>query len=200
MEKVEKALEIIEPGVEIISAYDQLRPSEKRFVDAYLLDPVTPAKSGGVAYTTTLSRSVATSDYGSAKILLQRPLVRAAIHERRKAVAEEATINARDILLEIGALAFSTMQDFVDPDSEQIDLSTLSRKAWKQIKSFKVTESFDKDGNQIRKTTQIELHPKLAALTALMDYLKEYAPKLHKAMHDNPDDPGGAYQRLLQEG
>ena len=165
------------------SAFDQLRPNEQLFIMAYLRH--APNSNGLIEYSSQ-----------EASRFLARPLVRAAIHEKRQQLADKLNLDAENILREIGKLAFSNMRDFVDDDGD-LDLTKLTRTQWAAVHKIKKTDSFDKDGNLLRTRTEFELHPKLSALSELMKYLEKYAPTVFKQMMEKTDNPADAYARMI---
>lgn len=165
------------------SAYDQLRPSERLFVDTYLRHDET--RNGIAGFTSQ-----------EASRYLARPLVRTAIYERRQQLADKLNIDATNILREISKLAFANMQDFVDEEG-CFEPSKLNRTQWAAVHKIKRTKRYDKDGNLLAETLEAELHPKLPALSELMKYLEKYAPTVFKAMMEDANNPAEAYARMI---
>lgn len=156
-----------------MSAYDQLRSIEKQAVDDYL-------------------------KLGFDSPLLSRPLVKAAIFERRRDLTDKLDINAENVMREIKNLAYVNARDFFEDDLSLKDLGQLSRGQWAAIKKVKLTERYGKEGELASLTKEIEFHPKLAALDTLMKYMEKYAPDVFKQMVADMS-PGDEYARMINQ-
>lgn len=170
--------------IEETSAWDQLKPNEQLFVAEYLKH--SDARNGMLNYSGT-----------EASRFMSRPLVKVAIHEKRRELAENANIEANKILREMALLAFANYADFVDTDTGSFEPSKMTRAQWACVKKIKRVEHLDREGYVSKVTTEVELHPKLTALSELMKYLDKYAPSVAKAMRDNNVAPAEAYARLI---
>jgi phage terminase small subunit len=175
-------LDGIAPAVELRTAYDQLKPTERLFVDEYVAsdDPRGAAiRSAGMRDQQKISRP-SVADVRALE-LMKRPLVQAAIAERMKAAMDRLSISADNVLQEVAKLAFANMGDYVriTPDGEPYtDLSNVSRDmlaAVSEVSTEDYMEGRGEDARAIRKV-KFKLHDKGSALDKLMRYHGLYAP------------------------
>jgi phage terminase small subunit len=157
------------------SAYDQLKPWEQIFVDKIV------SGSRGTEAARAASYGRMRPDTAAWR-LQQRPLIRQAIEERRAQAAADAGIEAHRVLVELGKLAFSNMQDFIavqDDGSAVVDLKNLTRDQSAAIQEITVEEYIEGGGEDARdvKRTKFKLADKRGALQDLAKYLKLFTEK-----------------------
>lgn len=168
------------PAEELRTAYDQLRPFERQFVDAYLASE-SPTKAmkaifpGDGIDPKKLSATVRARTFE----LMHRPLVQAAIAERLKKIADKWELTADRVTAEIAKIAYSNMDDYfkVDPitGKRSLDLDSATRDQMASVGKIKVTTRTDKDG-VVTQDVEFALHDKLGALEKAMKNLGLYAP------------------------
>lgn len=148
------------------SAYRQLQAVERTFVDGYVTDIEQAAHKSGEKLQDVLGRQAMPSD-PRAKEMLGRALVRAAIFERVRDLAEELELSEFKTLKEIRSIAYSNMGDYMTPGLEYLDLdfSTCTPEQLAAVKSFEIQES-ERGGRKIKFVT----HDKLRALEMLAKY------------------------------
>lgn len=148
------------------SSYEQLRPAERRFVDAYVSDIASSALKAGKRVADYLK--IARPSGVIAHEFLSRPLIRAAITDRCNSISREAEISTIRVLQEVKSLAYSSMKHYIvtgDNGSWDFDLSKLSDEQWAAVKSIKIGQ------NQWGPTKALELHAKQPALDMLTRFL-----------------------------
>lgn len=165
------------------SAYRQLRPVERAFVDAVVADMEQSAHRANERISLALYRPIpqhiATKDDG----MLEKPLVRAAITERINEIAAANELTVQRMVKEYMAIAFSSIGDYqtICPDTGEIvfDLTRCTPEQLAAVKQIRIEEgsnSMDMGGK--RKCT-IVLHDKLTAMKALAEFMGMLQP-------DNP--------------
>lgn len=159
------------PGVE--SAYDQLKPAERIFVDAFVAidDPRRAAKEAYPA----ISDSVANV---RAFDLMSRPLVKAAIAERYKRITDRFAITAENVTQEIALLAFARMGDYkqfgITADLDDLTSEQSAAISEMTVKEYK--EGRGEEGRPVREF-KFKLHDKGGALDKLAKIVGAYAPE-----------------------
>jgi phage terminase small subunit len=163
-------------GELLLTAYDQLKPTERIFVDAYVATD-NPAKAMRAAQPALAEKLINIR----AVDMLNRPLVSAAIADKVRRITEKYDVSIDALVRELAYVAKSNMADYVriTPEGEPfIDLSEVSYEAMAAIKSVKVEdvkEGRGDDQREIRKVS-FDLHNKLGAIDQLMRKLGAYAP------------------------
>lgn len=159
--------------VQIVSAYDQLRPFEQTFVDVYcthINGSLADAAQTALAFKPERNTEFLDS---KGRELLSKPLIRAAIAERRREITTELKVKAEKVVSEVAAIAFSNMANYVKLDEFNQPYLDLSKATIAQMAAIQEITIEDDNG---KKKTKVKLHPKLAALDMLMKYLGQYAP------------------------
>lgn len=148
------------------SAYDQLRPVERRFVDAYVYETAQSAIKAGKRVADHLRTyrppGVIATEF------LSRPLVCAAIRDKCDAISREADVSIIRVLQEIKSLAYSSMKHYVKVSEKgdwDFTLEELTDEQWAAVKSIKIGQ------NQWGPTKAIELHAKQPAIDMLAKFL-----------------------------
>lgn len=160
----------------LISAYKQLRPLERMFVDAYLADLENDARAAGRRVVEHLASQDAkrhTEKWYADKLMAQ-PLVRAAITERIEELARKMEISAFIVLKEVGNIAKSSMADYLSFDAigdPTLKLHLCTPEQLAAIQSIEIEENMATG----KRKTKFKLHPKVQALDMLMKHLGLYA-------------------------
>lgn len=160
------------------TAYDQLKPTEREFVDAYM---ITDDPRGAMLRVYPQYKGHGVLGGVRAREYVQRPLVVAAIAERMREVAERSMMTAEQVIAEVVKIAKSNMNDYgaVDDDGFFIpDLTNVSREQMAAVSEVRVeqyTEGRGKDAKQVKRFT-FKLHDKLNALEKMMKYYGLNAP------------------------
>lgn len=161
------------------SAYRQLQPAEKQFVDAFVSELETRAVRSQKRIIELLEGLQPQPSDERERMLLDRPLVCAAISERVKEIQDAADLTAYRVLKELSAIAFSNLQDYMNADAEKFeghgyanlisfDLSKCTREQMAAVQSIEV--EYDASGI-VAKKIKFKLHDKVAGLDRFMRYM-----------------------------
>lgn len=157
------------------SAYKQLKPLERLFVDAYISDLENDAIAAGRRVVDFVhdqgAKRVKTAKYIS-DTMMQKPLVQAAIAERVEQLGEALNVNAHKVLSEVTNIAMASIGNYMTVDEfgrPSFNLSTATPQQLAAIKKIKVTETMNGGS-----TFEFELHPKMQALDMLMKFFGLY--------------------------
>lgn len=152
--------------VEFSSAYRQLRPSERTFVDGYVSDLETKAVRTGEKLHTLLLKPVEVDERSSEYLGLS--MVRAAIAERVRELQEETELSVYKTLKELRSLAYSNIGNYMEIQEDGQPYFDLARCTPEQLAAVKSIEIEEKP-NMARKFKFV-LHDKVAALDKTMKY------------------------------
>lgn len=178
-------IDAIAPAPEFRTAYDQLKPTERAFVDAYLVtdEPVGAAFAAfpDLAAAGMSDRRAVSAAGARALEFSRRPLIQAAIAEKMAAKAAEWDLRADKVVAEIAKIAYSNLDDYLSLTSDgepYIDLSKVPRDKMAAVAEVTVEDYVEGRGEDARdvKRVKFKLHPKLDALEKAMKYLGLYAP------------------------
>lgn len=198
------------------SAYRQLMPTEKQFVDAYVDALEKAAERAKEGIRTALQRPVPAEVIEASGGLLDRPMVRAAIVELVEDIASASELNVRRVLKHVNAIAFSSIADYwtlKQDGSPQFDFTKASPAQLLALKSV----DYEEDLKHGRRKIKVTLHDKNAALFKYMEmfgltepdnpHIRVYAqrPGSPAAPSHGSQDRTNAgmaetYQRLLTSG
>lgn len=156
----------------LASAYMQIRPAERAFVDGYVSDLEREAERLGQRISLALHRAIPEADKRASRGMLDMPLVQAAIVERVNDVAARTELTPQRLIREVMAVGFSNMEDYVrvgEDGSPRFDLSNLSRDQWAAVESFDV-ETDPRNPFIVRKF-KMKLHSKMDAIGKLGEYM-----------------------------
>lgn len=172
----------ISAPISFASAYRQLRPAEKAFVDAYVERVEREAARAGERISLALHRAIPADVVEASRGLLDRPLVRAAIAERINDIAAQNELTPHRVIREWMGIAFSSIGHFmtIGEDGEPYwDLTKATPEQLAAVKAIEVEETGDGLTRPRRKKIKVTLHDKPTGLEALMKYMGLSAP-------DNP--------------
>lgn len=154
------------------SSYDQLQPAEQVFVDAHI-SKIQNVKKETVSSAVLLDGKEVMIPYSidaRGKAMLRKPLVQAAILERRRHVSEKLEIRAETVLNEVAAVAFSNVASFINIKQDGGFEFNLSKATMVQLSAI---QELICDNGKIK----IKMHNKNDAIEKLMKYLQLYAPE-----------------------
>ena len=163
------------------SAYRQLRPVERAFVDAVVADMEKTAARANERISAALYRPLTITDEQS---LLEKPMVRAAIVERVNEIAAASELSVQRVMKEYQAIAFANIRDYQDIDpitgNLTFDFTRCTPEQMAAIKSVRIKEPPEgfEQNNKTRECT-ITFHDKLIALDKITTILGMMEP-------DNP--------------
>lgn len=154
--------------ISFASAYRQLRPSEKAYVDAYVLDIERTANRHGERISLALYRPIPPAVVEASQGMLTRPMVCAAITERINEIAAANELTVHRVLKELMAVGFSSIGDYMmvgDDGQPMFNLANATPEQLSAVKSIEVEE-----GARGRKF-KFTLHDKLAGLDKLARFM-----------------------------
>lgn len=158
----------VAPLVDFQPAYFQIDGMERAFVDGYVADIERHAAKNGQRLLAVL-RSYSPGDLDQRSLtLLARPLVRAAIADRVREIADLADVSTYRTLKEVTAIAYANMGNYMSVNEygePEVDLSKCTPEQLTAIQSFEVEWS-PRGGKKIK----FKLHDKIAGLRMVMDY------------------------------
>jgi len=162
----------IETPVFYATAYRQLQPVERHFVDSYVRKLDNDAARANERISHALHRPPTMDAVRASQGMLERPMVQAAIVERIKELAEKQELTVRKLVREYSNLAFSNMNDYGDigeDGSFTLNLTKATPEQMAAVQSIDIEEYEGKGGTFSRKT-KIRLHAKQPSLDALAKY------------------------------
>ena len=143
-----------------------LTAKEEKFCQEYVkkLDKAKAAVAAG--YSKNSARQIGYEN-------LTKPYLKARIAEIREEIKERLGIDEHSVLVELQALAFWNIKDFIQEDNSLKDLSKIAKSKAKPISGIKVKEVITTIGDVITKevTTELKLTDKRAALNDLGKHL-----------------------------
>lgn len=152
--------------ITVISAYRNLNPAEKQFVDSYVTSVETAAMRTGEPISLALNRPIPPEIVEVSGDYLLRPLVLAAINERVMQIASDTELTTRRIVKEWMNIAFSNMNDYLEIDPQTgapvYDLSSCTPDQMAAVKAVK--HKVTAIGSQ---EFEFVTHDKIKALDAL---------------------------------
>lgn len=163
--------------IAVASAYQQLRPAEKAFVDACVAELERIADRNHERISAALYRPIPTSIAAGARGMLDSPIVVAAITERINHLAAASELSVMRIVREYMAIGFSNLNSYMEVGEDgqpRFDLAKCTPEQLAAVKSIEIEESFR--GSRKFKFT---LHDKLGGLEKLARYVGMLEP-------DNP--------------
>ena len=154
---------------EFSSAYKQLIPSQKVFVDGYVADLENKAVKTGEKLKNLLMLPVNDDLPEVALNMLSMSLVRAAIAERVEQLSEEMELSVHKTLKELRSLAYSNIGHYMVADPEDsmplFDLRNCTPEEFAAIQSIEIEENA-RGGRKFK----FKLHDKVSSLHKLMQY------------------------------
>lgn len=164
------------------SAYEQLRPVERIFVDAYLSEISMSATQAGqsvIDHINTLRWATKEQRYNArfkvahwhANEMVKKPLVQAAIWERVEQISKHMEISAYRILAELKGIAFSSVAHYIAGyDISGMPITDFRNATPEQMAAVQSIET-EYDANGCVKKVKYKLHDKMAAVDKLMKYM-----------------------------
>lgn len=159
------------------SAYRQLRPVERLFVDAVVAEMQRVAERNNEHISTALRRPITTVDERG---MLEKPMVCAAIAERVNEIALASELSVQRLIKEYTAIAFSSISHYQYVDefgNITFDFTRCTPEQMAAIKSLRIEEPSEgmERGNKARKCSLV-LHDKMIALDKLSQFLSAMDP------------------------
>jgi hypothetical protein len=151
------------------SAYRQLTPVEKRYVDDYVQTLERQADREQERLSNYLHLAIADDVYTASGGMLDRPMVIAAITERVNEITSATELSPNRIIKEYITIAFSNMSDYLTVDSygnPEFDLTKCTPEQLAAIKKI----NFERNSMGAEKLT-FELYDKQKAMDMLAKYV-----------------------------
>lgn len=148
------------------SAYRQLRPSERTFVDGYVSDLEIKAVRTGAKLSTLLMQPVDVDERSQS--FLAHSMVRAAIAERVRELQEEMELSVYKTLKELRSLAYSNIGNYMEVGEDgqpYFDLAKCTPEQLAAVKSIEIEEN-----TRGRRKFKFVLHDKVSSLDKVMKY------------------------------
>jgi hypothetical protein len=161
--------------ISFASAYRQLRPSEKVFVDAYVADIEREANRRNERISLALHRAIPANVIEASRGLLERPLVVAAISERITDLAAQSELTVHRMIKELMAVGFSSVGDYMNVGEDGMPWFDLTRCTPEQLSAIQSIEIEENPRTGSRKF-KFKLHDKLGGMKMLADYMGLLSP------------------------
>jgi hypothetical protein len=164
------------------SAYRQLRPAQKAYVDAFVADAERETQKRGERISNLLYRAIPDNIVEQSRGMLDSPIVRAAITERINDLAAASELSVARVIKELMGISFASVGDYMEIGEDgqpYFDLSKATPEQLAAIKSIEVEEIGDGLSRPKKRKFKFALHDKLAGIKMLMDYTGA----------SNPDNP-----------
>lgn len=158
-----------QPRKLFVSAYRQLTPVEKRYVDTYVQTMERTADREHQRLSNYLHIAIADDVYEASGGMLDRPMVLAAITERVNEITAATELSPNRIIREYINIAFSNMDDYLTIDAygkPEFDLEQCTPEQRSAIKKI----NFERGAMGSEKLT-FELYDKQKALDTLAKYV-----------------------------
>ena len=156
------------------SAYKQLIPVERQFVDLVVTELENAAHRAGERIIVALHKPIPDQLVERANGLLERALVRAAISERVSQIAADQDLTVQRWVREVSAVAFSNMGNYMHIDDEGVPVFDMTRCAPEHmaaVKSIECEETGDGFTRPIKRKMKVVLHDKIAGMNMLGKYM-----------------------------
>ncbi len=200
------------PPIAFASAYRQLRPAQRAYVDAYVADAEREAARRGERISMTLHRVIPADVVEASRGMLDLPLVRAAIAERINDIAAASELTYQRVVKELMAVAFASIGDYMqisDDGQPYFDLTRCTPEQLSAISSIEIEE-----GSRGNRKFKFKLHDKLAGIKMLAEYIGLLQPDNPYWRADNArpvdaaalpasvtvDDAADAYAQMINGG
>lgn len=113
--------------------------------------------------------------------LLKHPQVSRIVEKIQRKVTRETELNLESVLKELSKAVFRDVRDIVDEYGRPItNLRNLPDRIASVVDSVKETTSYDKEGNESRRSIEYKLVPKAAAIDMALKVTGGYAPEEHE--------------------
>jgi hypothetical protein len=179
------------------SAYRQLRPAEKVYVDAYVADAERTADRNNERISLALNRPIPAKVIEQSRGMLDIPLVRAAIAERINDIAASSELTVQRIIKELMAMAFSSMGDYMTVGEDGKPYFDLARCTPEELSAIKSIEYETTGGDGISRATRNKLKIALYDKQGAIDMLGKYMGIFERDnVHWRNDQPRPVGQQL----
>lgn len=185
--------------ISFTSAYRQLRPAEKLFVDSYVASLETEAERRNERISNALYRPVSAEAVEASRGMLEKPLVRAAVVERINEIAAASELTVQRVIKELSIMAFSSVADYQTVGEDGHPYTDFSRANPDQMRAVQAieTELSPRGGMKVK----YKLHDKFGPLKELMQLMGMREPdNPHwRAYNARPVDPAALPGNVTDE-
>lgn len=150
------------------SAYRQLTPVERRYVDDYVRKLERKANRDQQRLSNYLQLPVPDDVYEASNGMLDRPMVTAAITERVVEITADRELSPDRIIKEYVSIAFSNIGDYIEIDSFGNPTLALDKCTPEQMSAIKKVNY--EETNLGARRLNIELHDKMKGMEVLAKY------------------------------
>lgn len=166
-----------------------LTPKQKHFCKEYIIDKNATQAAIRAGYSSNCAQQISAD-------LMKNEIIQEKISFELQGQLSRADITAERVILELGKLAFSNMDDFVTIDESGdavVDLSLLTRDQAAALSEITVDEYTEGKGEGARdvKKVKIKLSDKHGSLTTLARYFK--------LLTDKVEHSGAIHTKFLRE-
>lgn len=152
------------------SAYRQLRPSEKAFVDGYVATVEREAMRTNERISNALYRPIPADVVAASRGMLEMPLVLAAITERINDIAAQSELTVQRVVKELMAIAFCSVGDYMQVGEDGQPWFDLTKATPEQLSAIQSIEIEEVPRTGARKF-KFKLHDKLSGIDKLARYM-----------------------------
>lgn len=153
------------------SAYRQLRPAEKLFVDSYVASVEADAERRNERISNALYRPISAEVIEASRGMLEKPLVRAAVVERINEIAAASELTVQRVIKELSAMAFSSMANYMTVGEDGFPYFDLAKCTPEQMSAIAHVKTETSVSGRGASKFEIKLHDKLASIRELMGYM-----------------------------
>lgn len=152
----------------ILSAYKNLRPSQRAFVDSYVQRLEREAARNNERISNALYRPVDADIVAQSNGMFEQPLVVAAISERVNQIAADSELTVHRVIKELMSIGFSSVGDYMEIGQDgqpYFDMTRCTPEQLSAIQSIEIEESMR--GRKFK----FKLHDKLSGLDKLAKFM-----------------------------
>lgn len=150
------------------TAYRQLRPSERIFVDGYVSELERYAARNNLKLTKAIQEFNTDDLDHQSKAILSQSMVRAAIVERVKELSEDAELTVFKTLKELRSMAYSNLGNYMEVDGYGVPMFNLDKCTPEQLAAIKTVKI--KENPNGERHFEFVLHDKVQAMNLMMKY------------------------------
>lgn len=162
----------MDQAISFASAYRQLRPSEKAFVDSYVQSIEREAERANERISNALFRPIPGDVVEASRGMLDKPLVRAAITERINTLATETELTISRVVKELMGISFSSIGNYMEIGEDGYPHFDFTRCTPEQLAAVQSVEFEETPGrNGMTRKFKFKLHDKLGAIDKLGKYM-----------------------------
>jgi len=195
--------------VVVISAYRQLSPVERKFVDTYVQRLEQAANRANERISNALHRPIPQAVIDASRGMLDIPLVNAAIAERINEIATATELTVTKIIKELSVIAFGSIANFMQFDEYGLPIYDFTNATPEQLSTLK---SWEETPMQFGgKKYKFQTHDKMKALELLAKFTgileadnphwiaSNQKPTVEHVTHDESlDDVANRYAELIE--